>query len=105
MFFSLRKEKNEKKPRTSRSIVCAAGSGSVAAMKDGVHARGAHVIRQSPPFSSISHRKALTRRAPCACGRRLLSRTYFPHGECWLAERSESKQLSGAVDICFPAEG
>ena len=80
MFFSLRKEKNEKKPRTSRSIVCAAGSGSVAAMKDGVHARGVRVIRGPPPFSSISHRKALTRRAPCACGRGLPRRTCFPHG-------------------------
>ena len=81
MFFSLRKEKNEKKPRTSRSIVCAAGSGSVAAMKDGIHARGARVIRQPPPFSLTSRRMALTRRAPCACGRGLPSGNHFPHGE------------------------
>ena len=71
MFFSLRKEKNEKKPQAYRLTVSAAGSGSVAAIKDGVHAREARVIRQSPPFSSISCRMALTRRAPCACGRRL----------------------------------
>ena len=102
MFFSLRKEKNEKKPRTSRSIVCAAGSGSVAAMKDGVHAREARVIRQPPPFSLTSRREALTRRAPCACWRGLPSRTNFPHGECWLAEQSESKQLLGAVGMRFP---
>ena len=40
----------------------------------------------------------------CTCGCELLSRTYSPHGECWLAERSESKQLLRAVCICFPAE-
>ena len=79
LFLSVQ-EKNEKKPRTFRSIVCAAGSGSVAAMKDGVHAREARVIRQ-PPLSQTSCRRALTRRAPCACGRRLPSRTQFPHGE------------------------
>ena len=104
MFFSLRKEKNEKKPRTYRSIVCAAGSGSMAAMKDGVHAHFVRVIRQPPPLSQASHRMALTRRAPCACGRELFSHTEPPHGECWLAERSESKQLSGAVGMRFPAE-
>ena len=80
MFFSFRKEKNEKKPRTYRSIVCAAGSGSVAAMKDGVHAREARVIRHPPPLLLASCRRALTRRAPCACGRELPSRSYFPHG-------------------------
>ena len=64
-------EKNEKKPQACGLTVCAADSGSVAAIKDGVHAREARVIRQSPPFSSISCRMALTRRAPCACGRRL----------------------------------
>ena len=41
MFFSLRKEKNEKKPQAYRLTVSAAGSGSVAAIKDGVHAREA----------------------------------------------------------------
>ena len=102
VLFLYEQEKNEKKPRTFRSIVCAAGSGSVAAMKDGIHAREARVIRQSPPFSSISHRKTLTRRAPCACWRGLPSRTNFPHGECWLAEQSESKQLLGAVGMRFP---
>ena len=81
MFFSLRKEKNEKKPRTYRSIVCAAGSGSMAAMKDGVHAHFVRVIRGSPPLLQASCRRALTRRAPCACGRRLPSGSYFPHGE------------------------
>ena len=104
MFFSLRKEKNEKKPRTYRSIVCAAGSGSMAAIKDGIHAREARVIRGPPPFSLISCRMALMRRAPCACGRGVSSGNHFPHGECWLAERSESKQLLGAVGIRFPAE-
>ena len=102
LFFTERKASKEL--QASGLTVRAAGSGSMAAMKDGVHAHFVRVIRQPPPLSQASHRRALTRRAPCACGRRLLSRTYFPHGECWLAERSESKQLSGAVDICFPAE-
>ena len=69
LFFTERKASKEL--QASGLTVRAAGSGSVAAMKDGVHARGARVIRQSPPCSSISHRKALTRRAPCACGRGL----------------------------------
>ena len=69
-----------KKPQAYRLTVCAAGSGSVAAMKDGIHARGARVIRQPPPFSLTSRRMALTRRAPCACGRGVSSRSYFPHG-------------------------
>ena len=102
LFFTERKASKEL--QASGLTVRAAGSGSMAAMKDGVHAHFVRVIRQPPPLSQASRRRALTRRAPCACGRRLLSRTYFPHGECWLAERSESKQLSGAVDICFPAE-
>ena len=103
MFFSLRKEKNEKKPRTSRSIVCAAGSGSVAAMKDGVHARGARVIRQSPPCSPISYRSALTRRAPCACGRRLPSGTYFPHGEWWPVRASRALQHLSSRGYVLPS--
>ena len=102
LFFTERKASKEL--QASGLTICAAGSGSVAAMKDGVHARGVRVIRGPPPFSSISHRKALTRRAPCACGRRLPSGSYFPHGECWLAEQSESKQLLGAVGMRFPAE-
>ena len=36
---------------------------------------------------------------------RASSRADLPHGECWLAERSESKQLSGAVGIHFSADG
>ena len=103
MFFSLRKEKNEKKPRTSRSIVCAAGSGSVAAMKDGVHARGARVIRQPPPFLLISYRSALTRRAPCACVRRLPSGTYFPHGEWWPVRASRALQHLSSRGYVLPS--
>ena len=80
LFLSVQ-EKNEKKPRTFRSIICAAGCGSMAAIKDGVHARGARVIRGPPPFLLTSCRKALTRRAPCACGFGLPSGSYFPHGE------------------------
>ena len=72
--------KASKALQASGLTLCAAGSGSVAAMKDGGHARGGRVIRGPPPFSSISHRKALTRRAPCACGRGLPRRTCFPHG-------------------------
>ena len=103
MFFSLRKEKNEKKPRTSRSIVCAAGSGSVAAMKDGVHARGARVIRQSPPCSPISYRSALTRRAPCACGRRLPSGNHFPHGGWWPVRASRALQHLSSRGYVLPS--
>ena len=80
LFLSVQ-EKNEKKPRTCRSIVYAAGSGSMAAIKDGIHAHFVRVIRQSPPFSLTSRRRALMRRAPCACGRGLPSHTEPPHGE------------------------
>ena len=104
MFFSFRKEKNEKKPRTYRSIICAAGSGSVAAMKDGVHARETRVIRQSPPLLLASCRRALTRRAPCACGRELPSRSYFPHGEWWPVRAPRALQHLRAVCICFPVD-
>ena len=73
--------KASKELQASGLTICAAGSGSVAAMKDGVHARGARVIRQSPPLSQASRRRTLTRRAPCACGRRLPSGNHFPRGE------------------------
>ena len=102
LFFTERKASKEL--QASGLTVRAAGSGSVAAMKDGIHAREARVIRGPPPFSLISCRMALMRRAPCACGRGVSSGNHFPHGECWLAERSESKQLLGAVGIRFPAE-
>ena len=81
VLFLSAQEKNEKKPQAYRLTVSAAGSGSVAAIKDGVHAREARVIRQPPPFSWVSCRKALIRRAPCACGRGASSRTEPPHGE------------------------
>ena len=66
LFFTERKASKEL--QASGLTICAAGSGSVAAMKDGVHARGVRVIRGPPPFSQTSLRKALIRRAPCACG-------------------------------------
>ena len=75
--------KASKELQASGLTVRAAGSDSMAAMKDGIHAREARVIRQSPPFLSISCQKALIRRAPCACGRELSRRTDFPHGEWW----------------------
>ena len=78
LFFTERKASKEL--QASGLSVCAADSGSVAAMKDGIHARGARVIR-GPPLLLTSYRKALTRRAPCACGRELSSRTHSPHGE------------------------
>ena len=78
LFFTERKASKEL--QASGLTVCAAGSGPVAAIKDGVHAREARVIRQPPPLLLTSCRRALTRRAPCACGRKLLSRTNFPHG-------------------------
>ena len=46
LFFTERKALKE--PQASGLTVCAAGSGSVAAMKDGIHARGVRVIRQPP---------------------------------------------------------
>ena len=79
LFFTERKASKEL--QASGLTVCAAGSGSVAAIKDGIHAREARVIRQSPPVSWVSFRRALTRRAPCACGRGLSSGSCFPHGE------------------------
>ncbi len=79
LFFTERKASKE--PQASGLTVRAAGSGSIAAMKDGVHAHFVRVIRGSPPLLQASCRRALTRRAPCACGRRLPSGSYFPHGE------------------------
>ena len=78
LFFAERKASKE--PQASGLTVSAAGSGSVAAIKDGLHAREARVIRQPPPLSVTSCRRALTRRAPCACGRGFSSRSCFPHG-------------------------
>ncbi len=102
LFFTERKASKEL--QASGLTICAAGSGSVAAMKDGVHARGAHVIRQSPPFSSISHRKALTRRAPCACGRRLPVAQTSRAASGGLCEPREHCNTFRAVCTCFPAE-
>ena len=48
LFFTERKASKEL--QASGLSVCAADSGSVAAMKDGIHAREARVIRQSPPL-------------------------------------------------------
>ncbi|MBS6446379.1 MAG: hypothetical protein KH382_02175 [Clostridiales bacterium] len=48
LFFTERKASKEL--QASGLTVCAADSGSVAAMKDGIHAREARVIRQSPPL-------------------------------------------------------
>ena len=48
LFFAERKASKE--PQASGLTVSAAGSGSVAAIKDGVHARGARVIRGRRPF-------------------------------------------------------
>jgi len=73
LFFTERKASKEL--QAYRLTVCATGSGSMAAMKDGIHAYFVRVIRQSPPLSQASSRRALTRRAPCACGRRLSSGT------------------------------
>ena len=104
VLFLFGQEKNEKKPQTSGLTICAAGSGSMAAMKDGVHARGARVIRQPPPFLLISYRSALTRRAPCTCGRRLPSGTNLPHGEWWPVRAPRALQHLRAVGIRFSAE-
>ena len=79
LFFTERKASKEL--QASGLTVCAAGRGSMAAMKDGVHAHGARVIRQSPPLLLTSYRKALTRRAPYTCGRGIPSRTDSSHGE------------------------
>ena len=98
LFFTERKASKEL--QASGLTVCAAGSGSVAAIKDGVHARGARVIRGPPPLSVAPCRKALTRRAPCACGRGLPSRRCFPHGEWWSVRAPRALQhLSSRVYV------
>ena len=68
LFFTERKAAKEL--RTYRSIVCAAGSGSVAAMQDGIHARRARVIRQSPPIRRYhtGRRSHGARLAPAGAG-------------------------------------
>jgi len=77
MFFSLRKEKNEKKPRTFRSIVCArsgahlVGSRHVFAYRKGTQATAEHAEREGKA-KAISF-------APAGVGHP--SRAYFPHGE------------------------
>ena len=48
LFFAERKASKEL--QACGLTVCAAGRGSMAAMKDGIHARKARVIRQSPPL-------------------------------------------------------
>ena len=48
LFFTERKASKEL--QASGLTVCAAGRGSMAAMKDGIHARGARVIRGPPPL-------------------------------------------------------
>ena len=77
----LAERKASKELQASGLTVCAAGSGSVAAIKDDIYAREARVIRGPPPLLLTSYRMALIRRAPCACGRELSSRTHSPHGE------------------------
>ena len=85
--------------------VCATGSGSVAAIKDGIHAHKARVIRQSPPFLRVSCRKALTRRAPCACGRGFPAARNSRTGSGGLCEPREHCNTFRAVCMCFPADG
>ena len=78
LVFAERKASHE--PQASGLTVSAAGSGSVAAIKDDIYAREARVIRGPPPLLLTSYRMALIRRAPCACGRGFSSRSCFPHG-------------------------
>ena len=84
--------------------VCATDNGSMAAIKDGVHAREARVIRQSPPFSATSYRKALIRRAPCACGRGLSVAQTSRTGSGGLCEPREHCNTFRAVGMRSPAE-
>ena len=100
LFFTERKASKEL--QASGLTICAAGSGSVAAMKDGVHAHFVRVIRQPPPLSQASHRMALTRRAPCACGRRLSSRTNLPHGEWWPVRALRALQHLSSREYALP---
>ncbi len=101
LFFTERKASKEL--QASGLSVCAADSGSVAAMKDGIHARGARVIRQSPPLLPISCRKALTRRAPCACERELSTRSCVPHGEWWPVRAPRALQHLSSRRYAFPS--
>ena len=105
VLFPVGQEKNEKKPQAYRLTVCATGSGSVAAIKDGIHAHKARVIRQSPPFLRVSCRKALTRRAPCACGRGFPAARNSRTGSGGLCEPREHCNTFRAVCMCFPADG
>ena len=73
-------------------------------MKDGIHARGARVIRQSPPLLLTSCRKALTRRAPCARGRRLPSGNHFPHGEWWPVRALRALQHLSSRGYTLPVD-
>ena len=101
LFFTERKASKEL--QAYRLTVCATGSGSMAAMKDGIHARGARVIRQPPPLSQASRRRALTRRAPCACGRRLPSGNHFPHGGWWPVRASRALQHLSSRGYALPS--
>ena len=74
MFFSLRKEKNEKKPQAYRLTVSAAGSGSVAAIKDGVHAREA----SRDPSIAASFAGIMPEGAHTARALRLRARAFQP---------------------------
>ena len=100
LFFTERKASKEL--QASGLSVCAADSGSVAAMKDGIHAREARVIRQSPPFSATSYRKALIRRAPCACGRELSSGRNSSHGEWWPVRAPRALQHLSSRGYALP---
>ena len=66
--------KASKELQASGLTVRAAGSGSMAAMKDGVHAHFVRVIRQPPPFASIAPEDAHTARAL-----RLRAQAFQPH--------------------------
>ena len=102
LFFTERKASKEL--QASGLTVCAADSGSVAAIKDGIHAREARVIRQSPPLLLTSYRKALTRRAPCACGRGLSVAQTSRTGSGGLCEPREHCNTFRAVGMRSPAE-
>ena len=100
-------EKNEKKPQAFGLTVCAAGSGSVAAIKDGIHARGARVIRQPPPVRRYhtGRRSHGARLAPAGanCPVAVTSRTACSAVAC--VPFAVRKHVSGAVCIRFPADG
>ena len=102
LFFTERKASKEL--QAYRLTVCAAGDGSVAAMKDGVHAHFVRVIRQPPPLSQASHRSGSHGARLAPAGTEFPVAQIPPHGEWWPVRAPRALQHLRAVGIRFSAE-